>query len=348
MADLHVTSLFFPAFGSCVALNDSIAISVKNLSHTYDGQEYVVKDVSFEVKRGEIFGLLGKNGAGKSTTIRILTTLIQPSKGEVSVLGYDLLKEGSKIRNKIGVVQQDTSFEFSTVKENFDLYGFLWGVPKEVRTRRRDELIEIFGLAEFSKKSAFDLSGGQQRRVQVAREFIHDMDLLFLDEPTVGLDPIMRRKILDMLREKARKEMLTIIFTTHNLEEADYLCDRVAIMDKGRLQALDTTENLKRAYGETKAIELLLAPSNGIQHSYEKFFARLTQIHPDCEITRQATNGDPAVIVSKHPEKVIESLISIASEQRAKLEWLNVRKSTLEDVFIQTVSSRSEEKVGIE
>lgn len=329
-------------------MSDSIAISVKNLSHTYDGKDYVVNDVSFEVKQGEIFGLLGKNGAGKSTTIRILTTLIQPSKGEARVLGYDLLREGSKIRSRIGVVQQDTSFEFSTVKENFDLYGFLWGVPKDVRTRRRDELIKMFGLEEFAKKSAFDLSGGQQRRVQVAREFIHDMDLLFLDEPTVGLDPIMRRKILDMLKEKARKDKLTIIFTTHNLEEADYLCDRVAIMDRGRFQALDTTENLKRTYGETKAIELILAPSNGLQPSYEKFFARLIQIHPDSEITRQAINSAPAVIVSKHPEAVIESLISIAAEQRAKLEWLNVRKSTLEDVFIKTVSSGSEEAVKAE
>lgn len=325
-------------------MSDTSAISVSNLSHTYNGKDYVVNDVSFDVKEGEVFGLLGRNGAGKSTTIRILTTLIQPSKGEIRVLGYDLRKDGSKIRPRIGVVQQDTSFEFSTVKENFDLYGFLWGVPKDVRTRRRDELIKIFGLEEFAKKSAFDLSGGQQRRVQVAREFMHDMDLLFMDEPTVGLDPVMRRKILDMLREKARKENLTIIFTTHNLEEADYLCDRVAIMVRGRLQALDTTENLKRMYGETKAIELTLAPSNGVQPSYEKFFERLTQAHPDSEITRQASNGSPAVIVSKRPEAVIESIISVASEQKAKLEWLNVRKSTLEDVFIQTVSSDSEEE----
>ena len=325
-------------------MSDNSAISVSNLSHTYNGKDYVVNDVSFEVKKGEIFGLLGRNGAGKSTTIRILTTLIQPSKGEIRVLGYDLRKDGSKIRPRIGVVQQDTSFEFSTVKENFDLYGFLWGVPKEVRTKRRDELIKIFGLEEFAKKSAFDLSGGQQRRVQVAREFIHDMDLLFMDEPTLGLDPVMRRKILDMLKDKARKENLTIIFTTHNLEEADYLCDRVAIMVRGRLQALDTTENLKRMYGETKAIELTLAPSNGVQPPYENFFERLIQAHPDSEITRQASNGAPAVIVSKRPEAVIESIISVASEQKAKLEWLNVRKSTLEDVFIQTVSSDSEEE----
>ena len=139
-------------------MSNDTAISVRNLSHSYNGKEYVVNDISFDVKRGEVFGFLGRNGAGKSTTIRILTTLIQPTKGNATVLGHDLLRESSKIRNRIGVVQQDTSFEFSTVRENFDLYGFLWGVPKDVRTKRRDELIEIFGLREFEKKSAFDLS----------------------------------------------------------------------------------------------------------------------------------------------------------------------------------------------
>lgn len=317
---------------------DDIAISVNNLWHTYNGKDYVVDDLTFEVKRGEIFGLLGKNGAGKSTTIRILTTLIQPTRGEARVLGHDLRKEGSKIRHRIGVVQQDTSFEFSTVKENFDLYGFLWGVPKEVRTKRRDELVKMFDLGDLLKKSTFDLSGGQQRRVQVAREFVHDMDLLFLDEPTVGLDPIMRRKILDMLKEKARRDKLTIIFTTHNLEEADYLCDRVAIMDRGRFQALDTTDNLKRVYGETKAIEVLLAASNGVAPSYETFFERLSKMQPGIEISKKAADDSPAIIVSRHPEQVIESMISIATELKSKLEWLNVRKSTLEDVFIQTVS----------
>ena len=318
---------------------EPVAIEVSGLSHSYNGKEYVVNDVSFKVKTGEIFGLLGKNGAGKTTTIKVLTTLIQPTKGSVKVLGYDVNKDGAEIRKRIGVVQQDVSFEFSSVKENFDLYGFLWGIPKEVRVKRREELVKTFGLEDYVKTPAFDLSGGQKRRVQVAREFIHDMDLLFLDEPTVGLDPVMRRRILDLLKEKARKDDLTIIFTTHNLEEADYLCDRVAIMDHGKFQALDTTENLKRKYGETKAVELILAPSSaGGIPSYGDFFAKLIALHPDVEIARMPSDGDPALLVTTSPEKVIESIIQVASDQRAKLEWLNIRKSTLEDVFIQTVS----------
>ena len=320
------------------------AISVEGFSQTYDGRDYVVSDVSFQVGKGEIFGLLGKNGAGKTTTIKVLTTLLRPSKGKISVLGHDVNKSGKEIRKRIGVVQQEVSFEYTTVKENFDLYGFLWAVPKETREKRRDELVKIFGLEELLKTSAWDLSGGQKRRVQVAREFLHDMDLLFLDEPTIGLDPVMRRSILDLLKDKAKNESLTILFTTHNLEEADYLCDRIAIMDRGQLLALDTAENLKRMYGETKAIEVILSPVDGLLPAYDAFFSRLKHFHPDIEISKQPEGSNPAIIVSKTPEKVIETMIALTSEQKVKLEWLNIRKSTLEDVFIQTVSSDEEGK----
>ncbi len=295
------------------------------------------------MKKGEIFGLLGRNGAGKTTTIKILTTLILASKGDVSVLGYDIRKDGSKIRKKIGVVQQDSSFDFATVRQNFDIYGFLWAVPKSERDKRAVDLMKMFGLEQQAKMRAFDLSGGQQRRLQVAREFIHDMDLLFLDEPTVGLDPLMRREILDLLKNKAKKEGLSILFTTHNLEEADYICDRVAIMDRGRFQALDTVDNLKRRYGGTKAIEVSLAPINGVTPSYPAFFSRLSQIDTELEISRQPTETEPAILVSKNPEKLMETIVSVATEQHARIEWLNIRKSTLEDVFIETVSPADEE-----
>jgi ABC-2 type transport system ATP-binding protein len=204
--------------------------------------------------------------------------------------------------------------------------------------------VKVFGLEDLLKTPAFDLSGGQKRRVQVAREFVHDMDLLFLDEPTIVLDPVMRRDILDLLKRKAKNEGLTILFTTHNLEEAAYLCDRIDIMDRGRLLALDTTDNLKRLYGETKAIEILLSPvvdGRGVARrapSYDEFFSRLTKLHPDVEISKLPEGTDPAVIISEHPEQVIESVISLTSELKEKLEWLNIRKSALEDVFIQTVS----------
>jgi ABC-2 type transport system ATP-binding protein len=325
-----------------------LAISVKDLSHTYDSKHYVVDNISFDVKKGEIFGLLGRNGAGKTTTIKILTTLIRATKGKVSVLGYDVQKDGSEIRKRIGVIQQDSSFDFTTVKSNFDIYGFLWGVPKAEREKRAKELMRTFGLEESAKMRAFDLSGGQQRRLQVAREFMHDMDFLFLDEPTVGLDPLLRRQILDLLKDKARQQGLSILFTTHNLEEADYICDRVAIMDKGKFEALDTVENLKRRYGGSKTIEVSLAPRDGVAPSYARFFARLEEIDPSLEISRQASETEPAVLVSKNPESLMEKIVSVASDQNARIDWLNIRKSTLEDVFIQTVSSEenTESKKG--
>ncbi len=314
------------------------AISVRGLSHTYNGKSYVVGDITFNVNKGEIFGLLGRNGAGKTTTIKILTTLIRATKGDVSVLGYDVKKDGREIRKRIGVIQQDSSFDFTTVRNNFDIYGFLWGIPKAEREKRTNDLMKTFGLDEFAKMRAFDLSGGQQRRLQVAREFIHDMDLLFLDEPTVGLDPILRRQILDLLKQKAKEQGLSILFTTHNLEEADYICDRVAIMDKGRFEALDTVDNLKRRYGGSKTIEVSLAPRDGIPPSYPAFFARLEQIDPTLEISKEPSGESPAVLVSKSPEALMEKIVSVAAEQDTKIDWLNIRKSTLEDVFIQTVS----------
>lgn len=234
------------------------AISVEDLRHTYDGKRYALDGVSLTVRRGEVFGLLGKNGAGKSTLIKVLTTLLRPSSGKVSILGLDPERDGMKIRSRIGVVQQGESFDFTTVQGNFDIYGILWGIPKAERIRRREELIKMFGLEGIRKQRSFDLSGGQKRRVQVAREMIHDMDVLFLDEPTVGLDVIMRRELLDSIREQVTKG-LTVLFTTHNLEEADYLCDRIAVIESGKIIAMDSVENLKQLYGGRKTVELTLA-----------------------------------------------------------------------------------------
>src|SRR5271170_4903772 len=194
-------------------------VFAENLRHSYDRRRFALDGVSFTVHRGEVFGLLGRNGAGKSTLIKAMTTLIQPTSGTLRVLGRDPAREGQAIRRRIGVVQQGESFDFTTVQGNLDIYGMLWGIPKPERTRRREELLERFGLADIRKKRAFDLSGGQKRRVQVAREFMHDCEILFLDEPTVGLDVIMRRTLLDSVRAEVRRG-LTVVFTTHNLEEA--------------------------------------------------------------------------------------------------------------------------------
>jgi len=309
-------------------------IVAQDLRHSYDRRRYALDGVSFTVRRGEVFGLLGRNGAGKSTLIKAMTTLIRPTSGTLRVLGYDPMRDGQKIRRRIGVVQQGESFDFTTVQRNLDVYGMLWGVPKPERVRRRERLIDEYGLADIRKRRAFDISGGQKRRVQVAREFMHDMDVLFLDEPTVGLDVIMRRDLLDMVRAETRRG-LTVVFTTHNLEEADYLCDRAAVIDEGRILVQDSIENLKRLYGGKKTVDLTIR--NGAP---EHFFSALTeQLGPGVNVT---VNGNSAVILTEDPKVALSKIAELSQSRGVQLEWLNVRQNTLEDVFLHSVGHRGE------
>jgi ABC-2 type transport system ATP-binding protein len=304
-------------------------VTAENLRHTYDGRRYALDGISFNVRRGEVFGLLGRNGAGKSTLIRAMTTLIRATEGTLRILGLDPAREGQKIRQRIGVVQQGESFDFSTVEGNLDVYGVLWGVPRPERRRRREALLTQFELTDIRKRRAFDISGGQKRRVQVAREFMHDMEILFLDEPTVGLDVIMRRTLLDSIRAEVRRG-LTVVFTTHNLEEADYLCDRVAVIDQGKLLVLDTVDNLKRLYGGKKTIDLTVG--NG---AADRFFAALSAaLGSSATLT---TQGSTAVLLTDDPKLALGQIVALAQSMAVPLEWLNVRQNTLEDVFLRSV-----------
>jgi ABC-2 type transport system ATP-binding protein len=309
--------------------SQEVVIRAENVKHTYDGKSYALNDISFMVRKGEIFGLLGKNGAGKSTLIKVLTTLIRPTSGKLSILGMDPAHDGKRIRKRIGVVQQGESFDFTTVQGNFDIYGILWGVPKQERIRRRDELIKKFGLEEVRKQRSFDLSGGQKRRVQVAREMMHNMEVLFLDEPTVGLDVIMRRELLDSIKKEA-SEGLTVVFTTHNLEEADYLCDRIAVIDLGRILALDTVENLKRLYGGKKTVEVSVP-----QGDASRFFPALKE-----KISGSGfkVTDDSALILTENPREALRAIVELSQSTGIQLEWLNVRKNTLEDVFMDSIA----------
>jgi len=309
-----------------------------DLRHTYDRRKYALAGVSFSVRRGEVFGLLGRNGAGKSTLIKAMTTLIRPTSGTLRVLGMDPAREGQKIRRRIGVVQQGESFDFTTVQGNLDIYGVLWGIPKQESERRRELLLTKFGLTDIRKRRAFDISGGQKRRVQVAREFMHDMDILFLDEPTVGLDVIMRRTLLDSVREEVRRG-LTVVFTTHNLEEADYLCDRAAVIEEGRILVLDSIENLKRLYGGKKTIDLTIA--NGEPAHF--FDALLQRLGPEATVT---VSGSSAVILTNEPKEALSRIAELSQSRGVQLEWLNVRQNTLEDVFLRSVGHGGESGAG--
>ena len=305
-------------------------ILAEDVRHSYDGKKFALNGVSFAVAKGEIFGLLGRNGAGKSTLIKAMTTLIQPTAGKLRVLGYDPRHEGQRIRERIGVVQQGESFEFTTVQGNLDLYGFLWQVPQPERKRRREALIQRFGLDEIRKQRSFDISGGQKRRVQVAREFMHDMDVLFLDEPTIGLDVLMRRVLLDSIRDEARRG-LTVVFTTHNLEEADYLCDRVAVIDEGKILAMDTVTNLKRLYSGKRTIDLTVSAAEA-----PRFFPALNEtLGRDDDIT---VRENSAVLLVEDPKGSLATIVDLAQRLGVQLEWLTVRQNTLEDVFLRSIN----------
>ncbi len=306
-------------------------IRAGGLRHTYDGKKFALDRVSFSVEKGEVFGLLGRNGAGKSTLIKAMTTLIEPTEGRLEILGMDARRHGRRIRARIGVVQQGESFEFATVETGLDIYGRLWGMPAAERHRRAEELIEQFGLAEFRRKRAWDLSGGQKRRVQVAREFLHDMDILFLDEPTVGLDVVMRRSLLDLIRARVRAG-LTVVFTTHNLEEADYLCDRIAVIDHGKILALDTVANLKRLYIGKQTIDLTVDAPDA-----PRFYAALRAAFGDRGTI--TVEGNQAVLLVADPKAALAQIVDLAQRLSVQIEWLTVRPNTLEDVFLHSIDA---------
>jgi len=300
------------------------------------GKVVAVDHVSFKVLRGEVFGFLGPNGAGKTTTIKMLTTLLKPTDGKASVFGFDVGSEGAKIRPRIGVVQQEMSYEYSLgVEENLDMYGFLWNVPKKERRERIELLLGKFGLKDVRKTNPQELSMGQRRRLQVAREFMHDCELMFLDEPTTGLDPQARRITLDFVREKVEGGM-TVFFTTHIMEEAEYICDRIAVIDHGKILALDTIGNLKRKFGGVSVIHLRVTDGkDGLNQKLEKLRNVERIVYPKQE-------DEPLKVYTKDADTVLSQIIDMASSSGLHVEELRIKEPSLDDVFIQMVNQKGD------
>ena len=304
-------------------------IDIDGLSKSY-GSVKAVNNITMSIKSGQVFGFLGPNGAGKSTTIKLLTTLIQPSGGSLTILGINAIKNPLKVRHKIGVVLQQPSYEPTlTVEKSLEKYGMMWNVPKIERKSRMEKLLKDFELIEIRKKRNEDLSIGQRRRVQVAREFMHDMDLLFLDEPTVGLDPSARRKLLDYLRNKV-KTGLTIFFTTHILTEAEYLCDEIAIIDKGKILAVDTPDALKKRFGKEKTIKIHLLKN---QQEVKPLLSGIL----DCKI--DFNTGTNITIRSKQSELVLMKILRILNDNGIDIDDLSAVPTNLEDIFLKMVEA---------
>ena len=302
-------------------------IEVNHLSKSY-GSVHAVNDLVLSVKSGQVFGFLGPNGAGKSTSIKLLTTLIPPSSGSLSILGVDAISNPLQIRHKIGVVLQQPSYEPTlSVEKSLDKYGMMWNVPKTERKKRMEQLLIDFDLVEIRKKRNEDLSIGQRRRVQVAREFMHDMELLFLDEPTVGLDPTARRNLLDYLKNKV-KTGLTIFYTTHILSEAEYLCDEIAIIDKGKIITVDSPDALKNRFGKEKTIKI---------HLLEKqpLISSLLLGISDCKI--DFDSGTNIIIHSEQSELVLLKVLKILNDNNIEIEDLSAVPTNLEEIFLNVV-----------
>ena len=237
-------------------------ITVQDLAKSY-GKIEAVKGVSFDVEAGEIFGFLGPNGAGKTTTINMLCTLVKPGGGAATVNGHDIVREKNEVRRSIGLVFQDTTLDdYLTAEQNIMFHAMAYGVPNDVRKKRTKELLSLMELWDRRKGHIRTYSGGMKRRLEIARGLIHLPRVMFLDEPTLGLDPQTRNRIWEYIRDLRRKEDLTIFLTTHYMDEAEN-CDRIAVIDHGQIVALDTPDNLKSQVGG----DLLTLRTDDIQHA---------------------------------------------------------------------------------
>src|SRR5918911_5548247 len=303
-----------------------VCIQVSNLRKSY-GTLSAVDGISFDVDYGMVFGFLGPNGAGKTTTIRVLTTLVPPSSGTVKIFGKEIIRHSKEIKKRVGVVLQEPSFEANlTVERALELYGLMWSVPGEKRRDRIRELVEEFDLESFKNVKNDELSIGQRRRVQVAREFMHDVDLIFLDEPTVGLDPSARRMLLDYIKNQV-KAGLTVFFTTHIMEEAEYLCDEIAIINKGKILAFDTPAGLKQRYGGTKAIEIRLKDT-----SARSILHLVNRVADNSDIDIPETNT--ISIGSVNAQEIVVKIIELLSENDVQIDSISITPPSLEDVFL--------------
>jgi len=301
------------------------AIDVRQIVKRF-GDFTAVKGISFAVDEGEIFGLLGPNGAGKSTLIRMLTTLLPPTEGTALVNGFDVRREADGVRRSIGVIPQAMTSDVElSVEENLIIYAKLYGVPRDKRARLMRELLEAVELTQWKDAQVKNLSGGMRRRVEIARGLIHEPRIFFLDEPTTGLDPVSRVAVWEMLQKIKKERELTVLLTTHYMDEADKLCDRIAIVDHGQLMALDSPMKLKASIPGKNVLE---ASFSTVPDDWEAAIGAL----PDVELVsghdhvfRIASTNGPATTLA---------LMELAGARGVTIQSLAVQSTSLDDVFV--------------
>jgi ABC-2 type transport system ATP-binding protein len=309
--------------------NSSASISVSSLCKRY-GELMALDDFSLEVERGAIFGLLGPNGAGKTTLIRILTTLMRQSSGVVSIEGFDPGTHGREIRSLIGVVSQENSLDrYITSRENLELHARLHGMEPGRYRRRIDELLELMELSSRQHNMPDTFSGGMQRRLVVARALLHEPRLLFLDEPTTGLDPQSRRAVWDYIRSISGR--MTIFLTTHYLDEAEQLCDRIAIMDHGRLIAMGSSQELKDK----------LSGGTIYQIDFSNEAGRYAELLRGMACVKDIEVSDQSVCVELTCWECLSEVVSVLNG--APVKRISLKERTLEDVFIDLTGKKVRE-----
>jgi ABC-2 type transport system ATP-binding protein len=299
------------------------AIETKNLTKRF-GNLVAVDGVNIEVEQGEIFGLLGPNGAGKSTVISMLCTILRPTSGTALVNGYDIIRQASLVRKSIGIVFQDPSIDDRlTARENLEMHADLYGVPASIKKSQIDKVLELVELSDRSHDFVRNYSSGMRRRLEIARSLVHTPKILFLDEPTIGLDPQSRDHIWSYIRELLKAEDITIILTTHYMEEADKLCNRVAIIDHGNIVALDTPETLKEELGG----ETITVRTQNNQLYLEKI--------REAGIANGATiAGIEVKLTVDNAHTVLSHVVEVASKNGIIIESISLQEPQLDDVFL--------------
>jgi ABC-2 type transport system ATP-binding protein len=305
------------------------AIEAWDLTKVYNGSLVAVDHISMSVGEGEIFGFLGPNGAGKTTTIKLLSTLLKPTSGHARVAGYDVVREPDKVRRSIGIVFQDPALDDQlTGRENLDFHARIYGLSRGERDRRIREVLELVGLEGEAGQLVKNYSGGMRRRLEIARGLMHYPRVLFLDEPTLGLDVQTRRAIWDYILKLNRDEGITILLTTHYMEEAEYLSDRIAIIDHGRIIVVDSPGNLRNTVGND-----VITVGCG---SCERLRLRLEGID---WVRKVILHDDTLEVYVREGEDKIPVIVRIAEEEDVDVTSISLRKPSLEDVYLHYTGS---------
>jgi len=289
-----------------------------------------VDHLNVKITQGEIFGLLGPNGAGKTTAISMLCTILRPTEGTATVNGYDILKEPDDVRKSIGIVfQQPSVDDILTGRENLRLHAMWYGVPKEIRNERIDEVLELVGLKSRQHSLVKTYSGGMRRRLELARGLLHLPKVLFLDEPTLGLDPQTREHIWEYIEDLSEKRDMTIMLTTHYMDEADRLCDRIAIIDQGKIIVMDTPERLKQTVGGD-----IVCLKTGTADTER--FKKLDSV------SKVEVKDDYIVLTVRNASENLQEILNVAG----KIESVEIRPASLNDVFLSYTGKEIRPETG--